>query len=270
MAAGYGVVFPRPMEFFFSNAQAILAKVGQQTIDYLAQLLGPTYLLLLSAFVFLRPFRCLEKETPRAGSPCCGWDDGPCFIIAFFHFVLPALVWATFDAIRFMLPCFAILVIPAVTAADYRIEKLGTRRARLTAWIIMLIVTAFFYANQWSQLYSRLESVKKRDGALQVAGIEFDRLVEKNAVVAGDDPFSLNYYFDRPTIILPQVADSAQRPPILERFLDQYRPHYILLTPEGTQTFSPLIAKGRLIAIGSLEAIGLQIFHVLSPARRRK
>ncbi|MBM3333205.1 hypothetical protein FJY63_00945 [Candidatus Sumerlaeota bacterium] len=271
MAAGYGASFPSAIEFIHSHAAILLWKIAQQIVAYLSQLCGPTYLLLLSAFAFI------ALSDPSDWSDLSDLSDrhqrngiqqrqraaiGLAFVLALFHFALPSLVWATFDPTRFMLPCFAMLAIPAIGKADCLITRLATRRARLAAWLAILAVTAFFYADQWRQLYSRLQAGWQRDRAMQVARIEFDAIVRPDAVIAASDPFSLNYYFDRPTVILPEPADSSQRLPILERFLDEYRPDYLLAGRERVSAVAPLVSSGRLRPAGTIETVDLQVFAI--------
>jgi hypothetical protein len=258
MAAGYGTVFPRPIGFLSSHMREIALKIVTQTVSYLGQLFGPTFLSLLGAFVFLRAASHVEGEdTP---------GDGPCFPIALVHFILPAMTWATFDAVRFMLPCFAVLAVPAVAEMDRLIGRLGKAWGRGAAWLLILGFVGFFYADQWGQLYARVTSGRMRDLAMQVARMELDQMVERNAVVACADPFSINYYFDRPAIVLPEPPDATQRLKALERFLDEYRPDYVLLSLSEAKDLAPLITSKRLAPTGALEAIGLQLFRVRPPA----
>jgi hypothetical protein len=173
---------------------------------------------------------------------------------------------ATFDAVRFMLPCFAVLAVPAVAEMDRLIGRLGKTWGRGAAWLLILGFVGFFYADQWGQLYARVTSGRMRDLAMQVARMELDQMVERNAVVACADPFSINYYFDRPAIVLPEPPDATQRLKALERFLDEYRPDYVLLSLSEAKDLAPLITSKRLAPTGALEAIGLQLFRVRPPA----
>jgi len=258
MAAGYGAVFPRPISFIVSHFREIVLKVAEQAVSYLQQLFGPTFLSLIGAFAFLRAASAADNAEP---------GDGPCFAVAFFHFLLPAMTWATFDAVRFMLPCFVILAVPAVAEMDRLIERLGKTWGRVAAWFLILGFVGFFYRDQWGQLYGRVASrhMRDRDLAMQVARMELDRTVERNAVIACADPFSVNYYFDRPTILLPVAADPAQRAKSLERFLDEYHPDYLMLSPAEAKDLAPRIAAKRLAPAGALEAVGLQMFRVTPP-----
>ena len=260
MAAGYGVVFPRPLEFLSAHAPTVLSKAGAHTIAYVEQLFGPIYLSLLSVFVFLRLARRRSENRTAATS-----SDGPCYAIALCHFALLAMTWATFDYIRFMAPCFALFVVPAVAEMDDWVGRLAARRLRVAAWLLVLGAIGFIYFDEWAQLYRQVIDGRRQDLSMQVARIEFDRIVAANATVVSSDPFSCNYYFDRPTIILPDAPDSAQRMQLLERFLDEYRPDYLVLKRIEAKTLSPLIERGRLRPAGILGVVDLHIFRVISP-----
>ena len=251
MAAGYGATFPGPAEFFLANAGTILAKIGRQTIAYLQMLLGPTYLALLSAFLFLRPFRGRE-ETGR---------EGPWVAVALFHFVLPALTWATFDGIRFMLPCFAVLVFPLAAEMERAAGGLATARARRLAWASLLGVLALLYAVQWGQQQARVRGHAPANRAMRVARWQFAPLSPPGASVATSDPFQINYWLDRPAIVLP-AADSPAWPEKIERFLREYRPDSVLLGAEEANGLAPLVRNGRLAPAESIEAMGLRLFRV--------
>jgi len=257
MASGYGVVFPGPVEFFFTRTGTILTKVGAQTIAYMEQLFGPTYLSVFSVLAFLRLLRRRERNQNEGAR-----SDGPCYAIALWHFVLTAMTWATFESLRFMAPCFALLVVPVVAEMDYLVGRLAPNRARVAAWSTILAVTGVVYGEAWGQIYQRVANDRTRDLVLQVARIEFDRIVELGAAVACSDPFSINYYFDRPAIMLPEASDSPQRVQMVEQFVNEYRPNYMLLTPNEVKVLSPLVAGGRLRSAGTLEAIPFQIFRV--------
>jgi hypothetical protein len=260
MATGYGVVFPRPIGFLVGNAGIVLKKVAAHTLSYIGELFGPTYLSLLSVFVFLRIVRPRNADSIERAA-----NGGPCHAIAFFHFLLPALTWATFDYVRFMAPCFVLLAVPAVAEMDELVGRLAARRARLAAWSLVLAAIAFFYADQWAQLYQQVMDGHDRDLSMKVMRIELDRIVPPKATLVCRDPFSCNYYFDRPMIVLPDAADSAQRLERLTRFLDEYHPDYLLLTPDEVRSLSPLIAAGRLQPVGALVAMDLRIFRVVPP-----
>jgi len=266
MAAGYGVVFPRPLDFFFTHAPAILTKIGIQTALYAEQLFGSSCLSLLSAFVFLRLFPNGALSESEAGSepeePKETSGNGPAYSIALFHFILPDLIWATFDGLRFLLPVFAILVIPAVAAMDRLLGRLATTRLRVAAWVLVLGFIALFYFDQWGTLYERVTAGRRTDLAKRIARMELDRLVAPNAVLAADDPFSTNYYFDRPVIVLPEVSDSPERLKIFEQFLTEYHPDHLLLKPEEVKSLSPLLAARRLQPTGSLDTLDLQVLRV--------
>ncbi|KPL10799.1 hypothetical protein AMJ85_05215 [candidate division BRC1 bacterium SM23_51] len=254
MAAGYGVTFPGSIEFLSAHAWEVTVKAGKQTFGYLLQLLGPTYFSVLAVALFLRPFRPLEGEART---------DGPCFAIALVHFALPAVTWATFDTARFMLPCFAILLAPVVAEMCHLVGQLPMKRARVAAWSLILAAIGLFYADQWAQLYERVTSRRTVDQAMQVARIEFDRMVEQEAVVACKDPFSISYYFDRPAVVLP---DLAKRRDQLRRFLEEYRPSYIVVQPEDIQAVSALAADGWIHPVGWLGSVQLEVLRVTTPA----
>jgi len=262
MAVGYGVAFPRPIEFLFAHAATVLTTIAGHTVAYIEQLFGPTYLSIFSVFVFLRLFR---RRDASASLDLAA--DGPAYAIAFFHFALTAATWATFDNLRFMTPCFALLIVPAVAEMDALVGRLPKRRARVAAGTLVLGVAAFLYTDQWAQLYNQVRDGRERDLSMQVARIEFDRLIAPNATVACHDPFSMNYYSDRPTVMLPDAADPAERVQKIERFLDDYRPDCLAFVPAELQAFGPLIRAGRLAPLGRLQAVDLEVVRVLPPPR---
>jgi len=250
MAAGFGKSFPGPIGFLRSNAGAAMSKSVVQTIGYLEHLFGPAGLSVFSAFVFLRPF--VERGEK-------GESEGPWVFLALFHFLLPAITWATFDAVRFMLPCFAVLLVPVVGGMDDLAGGLASRRFRIAAWCSALAVAAVFYGDLWAKLYSRVIAHRESDLAMQVARIEFDRIVGKNAVVAAFDPFSINYYFERPTIVLPEKGEPNSWAREVERFIALYRPDYIVLPRKDMPLATALARRGLVDFVSRVETVGLYV-----------
>ncbi|MCX8038749.1 MAG: hypothetical protein N3D11_17190 [Candidatus Sumerlaeia bacterium] len=256
MAAGYGVEFPGPLQYLAGHFGDVAGKIARQTAVYMEQLFGAHYLSLLSVFAFLPLLFSTTREAEKGNRG----GFGPAYLLALFHALLPAMVWATFDPRRFMLPSYALLLFPAAAGLEFAIGRLARRPLRISAWILILGAVGLVYAELLGRVYASVQSRRDIERAMQVARFQVDRVVEREASLATSDPFAANYYFDRPAIILPEFDASDTSLRRLERFLDEYRPNYLLLTREQGAAVGPWVGASRLRYLEEISPTGLRLF----------
>ena len=229
MAQGYGKEYEPALRFIMHNFGAIIKLIATNFINYTIEFLSISYLGILS--VFLVTLSAIKKVNSK---------NSLSLLVALLNFIFIGIVWATYDSSRFLLITF----IPLIPFLIYGLFKyFGNEQS--TNWkanklpIITIIILLFIYLKIDFDMYARYHNNRHRTTT------EMKEWVKNNCeitdVICTPDPFSINFIYDRPTIILPIGLDSLSQ---IYKFIQQYNVKYFVVSEEYLPLFSTLERQG--------------------------
>ena len=232
MAAGYGRQFPSAIQFISSYPRAVCQAIASHLFQYTQDLFSFSYFSVLGFFLVAALVR-FGRNSPYA----------PALLFAILHFFAVGVIWAApVDSNRFLLIPFVCLLPSALEGLRSWRQSGGEiggagRRALATATALALVV--LFYGVLNGRLYDGV----RRNDRMRPATEEFIRFTTQslpaNAVLAASDAFVANFYYRRPTIVLPDPPESGR----LRAFISEYKPDFILGPPNLSQSLAPLVEQ---------------------------
>ncbi|NQU43841.1 hypothetical protein HQ520_11190, partial [bacterium] len=162
---------------------------------------------------------------------------------AILHFILAAITWSTTEGDRFLQPVYVCLLPLSLGGMGGLLARIRIPRPREVLLLLCLIAAGFCAYYLWAT-----RAVLKERQALPALTQRHEQMLQavaEDAVIATDEPFILNWLFDRPTIYLPSRLD----PENIQRFIQEYDVSLIALLnvrPDDAQTLHAAAQAGFL------------------------
>jgi len=229
MAQGYLKEYEPALKFFIHNSNEILKLVIRNFINYTIEFLSLSYLGILS--VFLLTFFSISKTTRKNSLPL--W-------IALLNLIFISIVWATYDASRFLLITF-ILSLPFLLYGLFKflgdVQTVNFKTNKIP--IIAIIILLFIYMKIDYDMYGRFHNPSYRTTEEMKAWVKNN--VKETDVICSYDPFKTNFMYERPTIILPSDINFLNH---VYEFIKQYSVKFFVVDEELSPLFNVLERQG--------------------------
>lgn len=222
MASGFDRIFPASFyEHFAINPYRILSALEQSFRTYASELTSGMFLSFLAWFIIIIPISNINKKAILFFS-----------LLATLNFIGHSLVWATSEGFRFMLFSF-IPLIPLIIFAAYEnnIDMIKPGIFKIYKYIFTaLLIFLFVQYLKFDFLFYKTMSFNKGLDNVYKSYVEyFNKALDKEDIIASEDPFYLNYKTDKPSIQLPDDINPSN----LYLFMNKFNVKCIMVSNDS-------------------------------------
>jgi hypothetical protein len=227
MGAGYGKIFPTPIEFIINNIHWIISEIVKLFFLYLKALAGFGFLGLLTiSLIFLFKREVLSKFKMY-------------LVIALLIIINYSIFWSAFSVPdRHIALSFILLLFPI----GYIIQSVNHKKQIFLLVLVFLTIIIYtvydIHRIHWAkniEPFTEIWRVTEKHNLYAFINNHTD----KNAIIASPNPAMIYLYTQRPSLLLPYNINDKN---IFEKFIKEYNVSY-LITEKTLQFKSNQIHK---------------------------